>query len=107
MNNVQFMIIVLLMTLSVQITRWLPFILFDRMERPPAIIGYLGKVLPAAIMGLLVVYCYKDFISDASALLPAVAAGAAVAAVHIWKRNTILSISIGTALYMVLIRISA
>ena len=106
MNNMQFMILVLVLALATALTRVLPFLIFGEADRPPAMVEYLGKVLPAAMMGLLVVYCFKDIdVSDAGAVLPSVAASAAVVAVHLIKRSTMLSILAGTAVYMVLIRV--
>lgn len=104
MNNQQFFIMVIILALSVQVTRWLPFIVFSKVGELPPIVGYLGKVLPAAMMGLLVVYCFKDYdVSDVSAILPAAIGAIVVAGLHIWKRNTILSIGLGTAVYMLLV----
>jgi len=106
MSSIQMIIIIVLMGLSVQLTRWLPFLIFDNKTELPGIIEYMGKVLPAAMMGLLVVYCFKDFdFSQINVLVPALAGGLSVAAVHLWKRNTVLSISVGTFIYMVMIRV--
>lgn len=52
-------IIILMVALGVQLTRWLPFLLFPEKKELPQVVLYLGKVLPAAMMGLLVVYCLK------------------------------------------------
>ena len=86
-------------------TRFLPFLIFRGGKKTPDIIVYLGKVLPFAIMGMLVVYCLKDirFLS-APYGIPELLGCAAVAALHLWKRNTLLSIGIGTVLYMVLVQ---
>ena len=106
MSNVQIYITVAVLAASVMITRFLPFIIFKDTGHLPKVIEYLGRVLPAALMGLLVVYCFKDYnFSDFSALLPALLAAASVIAIHLWKRNTILSISAGTVVYMILIRL--
>lgn len=106
MNSREFVIIVLVFALSVQVTRWLPFLIFRDADRLPKLIEYLGKVLPAAMMGLLVVYCYKDYsFVVASEIIPAIIAGIMVVVLHLWKRNTVLSIGVGTAIYMILIRI--
>ena len=84
----------------------MPFILFRKLDTLPPVVDYLGKVLPAAMMGLLVIYCFKDYdFSKVTEILPAVIASAAVAGLHLWKRNTILSIAGGTVIYMILIRI--
>ena len=68
-------------------------------------VTYLGKVLPYAVMGMLVVYCMKDVrFTELSELLPTVLASVTVAGLHAWKRNTLLSILAGTVLYMVLVQ---
>lgn len=86
-------------------TRFLPFLIFGNGKKTPDIIVYLGKVLPYAIMGMLVIYCLKNIsIIDAPHGLPELIACAAVAVLHIWKRNTLLSIAVGTVGYMLLIQ---
>ena len=86
-------------------TRFLPFLIFGNGKETPQIIVYLGKVLPYAIMGMLVVYCMKDVsIREAPHGLPELIACAAVAVLHIWKRNTLLSIAVGTIGYMLLVQ---
>ena len=98
--------IILAVSAGTQITRWLPFWLFPENKEPPAVVTYLGKVLPAAMMGLLVVYCLKG-VSWTSAPhgIPELLAVAAVAALHWWRGNVLLSIAGGTALYMLLVQI--
>lgn len=104
MTDAQFLITIILMGLAVQITRFTPFILFGNLEKIPPMVEYLGKVLPAAMMGLLVVYCFKDLnYSDFSSLLPSIVATASIVVLHLWKRNTILSISVGTIIYMIML----
>ena len=85
--------------------RALPFLLFPEHRAIPRYLRYLGTVLPAAVIGLLVVFCLKD-IQPAQAPygLPELLSVAAVAALHLWKKNTLLSIGAGTALYMVLVQ---
>ena len=87
------------------LTRFLPFLLFDRGEAPPKIVLYLGRVLPPAIIAMLVVYCLKgvSFASPAG-WAPQLISAAAVAALHVWKHNNLLSIFGGTILYMVLVQ---
>ena len=105
LTNVQALIIILVVSLGTQVTRWLPFVLFPEQKEPPAVVAYLGKVLPPAMMGLLVVYCLRS-ISWLSAPhgAPELIAIAAVAGLHLWKRNVLLSIAGGTVLYMVLVQ---
>lgn len=104
MTDTQFLITIVLMGLAVQITRFTPFIMFGNLKKIPPMVEYLGKVLPAAMMGLLVVYCYKDLnYSDFTSLLPSIVATVSIVILHLWKRNTILSIGIGTAIYMLML----
>lgn len=82
--------------------RFLPFLIFSKRQTPP-VISYLGKVLPYAVMGMLVVYCLKDMTAPFG--IPELLGCAAVALLHIWKRSTLLSIGGGTAVYMLLVNI--
>ena len=87
-------------------TRFLPFLIFGEKRKTPPIIEYLGTVLPCAIMGMLVVYCLKDISLFSSPFgLPELIACAVVAALHVWKRNSLLSIGGGTVLYMLLVQV--
>lgn len=86
-------------------TRFLPFLLFPSGKEIPKYIEYLGKTLPFATIGLLVVYCLKDVnVSGASHGLPEMIAVAAIVVLHWWKGNSLLSIGAGTVLYMVLVQ---
>ena len=106
MSNMQIIWTVIIMALAVQFTRWMPFLFFGDSDKLPPVISYLGKVIPAAMMGMLVIYCYKDYdFASVSSALPALLAGFACAGLHLWKRNTIFSIAAGTAIYMILIRL--
>ena len=97
-------ILVAVMALVTMALRFLPFLVF-RKQTPPYI-TYLGKVLPAAIIGMLVIYCLKDVsVSAAPYGLPELAAVGCVVGLQIWKRSSILSILSGTAVYMALIRL--
>ena len=97
--------IILAVAAGTQLTRWLPFWLFPEKKQPPAVVAYLGKVLPPAMMGLLVVYCFKNvsWLSGSHGA-PELLATAAVVGLHLWKKNVLLSIAGGTALYMVLLQ---
>ena len=105
LTPVQTMVIILAVTLGTQITRWLPFLMFPENKQPPKVVLYLGRVLPPAMMGLLVVYCFKNvtWLSGAHGA-PELLASAAVVGLHLWKRNVLFSIAGGTALYMVLVQ---
>lgn len=105
------------MALVTFLTRALPFLLFDRGSAPPKVVLYLGKVLPPAVIAMLIIYCLRnvsfsipaDWTSEAilsamSTWAPQFAAAAAVVVLHLWKRNNLLSIFGGTVLYMVLVQ---
>ena len=85
--------------------RFLPFWIFGEHREAPPLIAYLGRVLPFAIMGMLVVYCLKDVTLTAAPFgIPELIACALVAGLHVWKRNTLLSIGAGTVCYMLLVQ---
>lgn len=106
LTTIQALLIALAVTAGTVITRFLPFLLFPDSRPVPKLITYLGRTLPAAMMGLLVVYCLRN-VSVASAPhgLPELISIAALTALHLWKRNVLLSIGVGTALYMVLVQV--
>ena len=93
------------MALATMATRFLPFLIFGENRKTPPLIAYLGKVLPCAVMGMLVVYCLKD-VSFLSAPfgLPELIGIVLVALLHLWKRNSLLSIGVGTVCYMLLVQ---
>lgn len=91
--------------LGTVLTRFLPFLLFPAGKPTPKYIQYLGKVLPAAVFGLLVVYCLKNVsIFAGSHGIPELLAIVVVVALHLWKRQMLLSIAGGTICYMLLIQ---
>lgn len=97
-------ILVAVMALVTMALRFLPFLIFRK--NTPLYITYLGRVLPSAIIGMLVVYCLKDVnITDAPHGIPELIAVVCVVCMQAWKKNSILSILAGTAVYMVLVRI--
>ena len=103
MHDILLIAVAVLVTMA---TRFLPFLIFGEQRKTPPILEYLGKVLPCAIMGMLVVYCLKD-VSFLSAPfgLPELIACVVVAALHVWKRNSLLSIGGGTVCYMLLVQL--
>ena len=105
LTPIQTIVIFLAVAVGTQITRWLPFWLFPENKKPPAVVTYLGRMLPAAMMGLLVVYCLKDvdWLSGSHGI-PEVICVVVVAALHKWKGNVLLSIAGGTVLYMILVQ---
>ena len=105
LTNVQALGIVLAVTLGTVITRFLPFALFPDSRPVPKIVEHLGRTLPAAMMGLLVGYCLRNVdIAAAPHGLPELIALAVVTGLHLWKGNVLLSIGVGTAVYMVLVQ---
>ena len=99
-------LIIVVATIITMATRFLPFLIFPGDKKMPDIVVYLGKVLPCAIMGMLVIYCLKD-VSFLSAPygIPEILGCLAVAGLHIWKRNALLSIGVGTVFYMFLVQL--
>ncbi len=99
------LIIILVMGVITLATRIVPVLIFGRGEKVPVIVMYLGKVVPYTAMGLLIVYCLRDTdIIGGSHGLPELIAIAVVTATYLWKRNTILSVVLGTAVYMTLVQ---
>lgn len=85
--------------------RFIPFLVFSENRKTPPLISYLGQVLPFAIMGMLVVYCLKGVSFTAAPFgIPELIGCGIVAGLHVWKRNTLLSIGAGTVCYMLLIQ---
>lgn len=105
MSNTQILLTVLVIAVVTAALRFLPFIVFSSNKKTPHIVLYLGKVLPFAIMAMIVVYCLKsvELLSFPFAL-PELISVAVVALLHIWKRNSLLSIAVGTVCYMLLIQ---
>ncbi|MBE6575480.1 MAG: branched-chain amino acid transporter AzlD [Ruminococcaceae bacterium] len=86
--------------------RFLPFLIFNGTRQTPKIIQKLGRILPYAIMGMLVIYCLKGIsFSALSGFLPTLIACAVVAVLYVWKRNTLASIICGTVCHMVLVQL--
>lgn len=106
LTGIQTMIMIFSIAFGTMITRFLPFLLFPENKKPPKTIIYLGKVLPAAMMGLLVVYCLKNVsLMSSSHGIPELVAIAAIVVLHKWKNNVLLSIGGGTVLYMFLVQV--
>lgn len=106
MNELHAMVTIAIAAVVTAALRFLPFLIFGENRKTPAIITYLGRVLPFAIMGMLAVYCLKDMTLTAMPFgIPEAIGCAAVAGLHIWKRNTLLSIGGGTVAYMLLVQL--
>ena len=105
LTNVQTFIIILVIALGTMITRFTPFLLFPDGKKYPRIIDYLGKVLPPAMMGLLIVYCFRNisFVSVNHGL-PEILAALITLVLHLWNKNVLISICGATAAYIILIR---
>lgn len=105
MSNYYPYLVVLIAALVTILLRFLPFMIF-RGRQTPGIIMYLGKVLPSAIMGMLVIYCLRNTeITGRGHGIAELVACVSVVLLHKWKRNTLLSIIAGTVVYMILVRI--
>ncbi len=106
MSAVQQLVTILVVAAGTMLTRFLPFLLFPAGKPTPKYIQYLGKVLPAAVFGMLVVYCLKNVsLLSGSHGLPEAMAIAVVAVLHLWKKQTLLSIAGGTVCYMLLVQL--
>ena len=98
-------ITILCVVLGTMTTRFLPFIIFPPNKKTPEFLQYLSLVLPSAIIGFLVVYCFKNvsFVSGSRGLAEIISL-LFITLLHLWKKNTLLSIAGGTILYMVLVQ---
>lgn len=99
-------LLIVIMSAATVLLRFLPFLLFGEEDRTPALIVYLGKVLPQAVIAMLVVYCLKDIsLTSAPYGMHELIGVSAVVLLQIWRRNAIVSILGGTAVYMCLIQL--
>ncbi|MDD6284762.1 MAG: branched-chain amino acid transporter permease [Firmicutes bacterium] len=105
MTLTQQIITIAICVLGTAATRFLPFILFSEKRPAPKYIQYLGKALPSAIFGMLVIYCLKDvsFLGGSHGL-PELISIAVTVAIHLWRRNMLASIAAGTVCYMLLLQ---
>mgnify|MGYP004668804831 FL=1 len=99
-------IVISLAVLGVMSTRFLPFLIFRPNRPTPPLVRYLGKWLGPAVFGLLVVYCFRQTIATGDRLIPMLAATLATVVCQLRWHSMILSMPIGTALYMILIRLT-
>ena len=105
LTPVQTIIMILAIAAGTMITRFLPFVLFPEKKKIPVFITYLGKALPSAMMGLLVVYCLKGVsVLNAPFGIPELLSIITIILLHKWKNNVLLSIGSGTIVYMVLVQ---
>lgn len=99
-------IIICMVVLGTMLTRFLPFIIFPAGKETPEYIKYLGKVLPGAVFGLLIIYCLKDVsVFSGSHAVPELISIVLVVGLHLWKRQMLLSIAGGTICYMLLVQL--
>lgn len=99
-------LLVAVVALVTALIRFLPFWIFGGGRKTPSIVEKLGRVLPYAVMGMLVVYCLKGVeFSTLSGFLPALIATLVVVGLHLWKRNTLVSIVCGTISYMLMVQL--
>ena len=98
--------IVVAAALVTALIRFIPFLLFDHGHKPPHWIRALGSLLPPACMSVLVVYCLRNIsLTSTNHGIPDLVCVALTMALHAWKRNTLLSICVGTLLYMLLVQV--
>lgn len=105
MTNLHSALLIGVIAAVTALLRFLPFWVFAG-RRTPAFITYLGRVLPYAVMGMLVIYCLRgiSFVGGSHGI-PELVSVALVALLHLWKRNTLLSIISGTVCYMLLVQV--
>lgn len=106
MDNIHSILIVAVSAIVTAALRFLPFLIFGGNKETPPVVTYLGGVLPYAIMGMLIVFCLKEvsFI-EAPYGVPELISCLIVVALHVWKRNTLLSVAGGTVCYMTLLQV--
>lgn len=106
MSVTEQIITIAVVALGTMLTRFLPFLLFPAGKPTPRYVQYLGKALPGAVFGLLVIYCMKNVsLLSGSHGLPELIAILVVAGLHLWKRQMLLSIAGGTICYMLLVQL--
>ena len=106
MSNIQFILNIAVCAAATMLTRFLPFLIFSsKDQQPPEVVQYLGRVLPAAIFGMLIIYCLKgvSVFTGSHGIPEAIAIGVTVA-LHKWKHQTLVSIAGGTLCYVLLVQ---
>lgn len=105
MTLTQQIITVAMCVLGTELTRFLPFLVFSAKRPTPRYIQYLGKVLPGSVFAMLVIYCLRNVsLLSGSHGIPELIAIAVTVGLHLWKRQMLLSIAGGTAVYMLLVQ---
>ena len=107
MSNIQFILTIAVCAAATMLTRFLPFLVFgSRGGKVPEVVEYLGHVLPAAIFGMLILYCLKSVTPFAGSHgVPEAIAIAVTIALHRWKHQTLVSITGGTVCYVLLVQL--
>ena len=106
LNNIQIAAAVAVSFICTAFLRFLPFLFFRKDKQIPPFIQYLGKVLPSAIMAVLVIYCLRNTGTGSwQSGAAQIAAVLFTAVIHLWKKNTYLSITSGTVFYMILVHL--
>lgn len=106
MSDTRAALLIVVVVAVTMLLRFLPFVVFGGGKKTPAYITYLSSVLPYAIMGMLVIYCLRNVsLVTAPHGLPELLAASVVVGLHLWKKNTLLSIAVGTVVYMILVQI--
>lgn len=106
MDTTKTLLMIGIVALCTFLTRVLPFIIFRKKQELPKAVKDLGDILPMAVIAILVIYCLKGIkFYGIVGYLPSIISVAVVILIHIWKRNNLISIGVGTLIYMILIRI--
>jgi len=106
MTQSQQLITIACVALATMATRFLPFILFPQNKETPGYVKYIGRVLPPAVFAMLAVYCFKStVILSYPYALPEIISVVLIVFLHLWRRNMLLSIGVGTVCYMILLRL--
>jgi branched-subunit amino acid transport protein AzlD len=106
MSLIQRIVMIIMVILGTMITRFLPFLIFSSDRPTPKYVQYLGKMLPSAALGMLVIYCLKDVsLLSGNHAIPELISILVVTLLHLWKRQMLISIAGGTIVYMLLVQI--
>lgn len=106
MTDLQILLSIAVITIVTAATRFAPFVLWGGNKKTPEIIAKLGKTLPFAVMGMLVVFCLKEIsFTSLSGFLPTLISAVVTAVLYVWKRNTLISIVAGTLCNMLLVQL--
>lgn len=106
MNTLHILLVILAASIVTFFTRVFPFLVFGKGEKMHPALAFIGRTLPLSVIAVLVVYCLKDaMLSSFSVLWPQLAGVVITVLLHLWKRNNLISIAGGTAIYMLLIRL--